>query len=413
MKRKLLLSLVLLSFMSLYAQKTLLEKTITRTFSAEELVTLSESIPINLAVDMISKISEKHRGKKVAMSFETTEPIGIRINNMYWYKALQIIVRYNNYQLIEKPEVFVIQKYVPKGSEHKAGEYASVDSREVKISAVFFEANITEMKERGINWEWLFTGTGVKAGSEINTFGELDKKQQKNQNQQIQKVPDWKVTTETNFSIGNFTGKAIAAFKFFENENLGDVIAKPSITVRDRTEGKIQIGSDISIKQKDFSGNIVESFVPTGTIIEVTPFIYNEDGIDYVLLKIKAQRSSAIVGQITTEIKKTSAESEVLMLNNEETIIGGLFINEETHSRRGIPILRDLPWWFFGIRYLTGYEYTQVIKKEIIILIKVEIVPTLKERIKMKKAENQIQNKFKKDTESLKNYKIHSFNKEL
>jgi len=75
------------------------------------------------------------------------------------------------------------------------------------------------------------------------------------------------------------------------------------------------------------------------------------------------------------------------MLNGEETIIGGLFTNEEVVTRSGIPFLKDLPWWVFGIRYLTGSDKKEVIKREIVIVIKVEILPPLKERIAQKKGD--------------------------
>jgi general secretion pathway protein D len=104
--------------------------------------------------------------------------------------------------------------------------------------------------------------------------------------------------------------------------------------------------------------------------------MYTEDGLDYVLLQLQAERSSADPGEITTEIRKTVANTEVLMLDGEETIIGGLFTHEEIVTRSGIPFLKDLPWWVFGIRYLTGSDKTSTIKREIIILIKLEIVPT-------------------------------------
>ena len=56
--------------------------------------------------------------------------------------------------------------------------------------------------------------------------------------------------------------------------------------MRDGKEGKIQVGSDFSIKQKDFSGNTVEKFYPTGTILTVTPHVYKEDGINYIVLEL-------------------------------------------------------------------------------------------------------------------------------
>ena len=151
--------------------------------------------------------------------------------------------------------------------------------------------------------------------------------------------------------------------------------------------------------------------ISTGTIIEVTPFIYNEDNQDYILLKVSAERSSAIPGEITTEIKKTLVATDLMMISGEEKVIGGLFVNEEINVRQGIPFLKDLPWWFFGIRYLTGYERKQITKKEVIILLQAELVPTLKERVAQKK-ENEINKQIIEDHENLKKYKITPFRDE-
>jgi len=100
-----------------------------------------------------------------------------------------------------------------------------------------------------------------------------------------------------------------------------------------------------------------------------------------MLLNISVERSSFLLNDQTTEIKKTNAATQVLMLNGEETILGGLFVNEDTRVRNGIPFLKDLPWWVFGIRYLTGSDATTTTKKELVILLKAELVPTLKERL--------------------------------
>ncbi|MCK4690150.1 MAG: hypothetical protein KAT41_07640, partial [Candidatus Marinimicrobia bacterium] len=50
-----------------------------------------------------------------------------------------------------------------------------------------------------------------------------------------------------------------------------------------------------------------------------------------------------------------------------------------------IPGLKDLPWWVFGIRYLTGYNSKDNMRKELVIFVKASIVPTLAERIESKK----------------------------
>ncbi|MCB0753775.1 MAG: hypothetical protein KDC52_20040, partial [Ignavibacteriae bacterium] len=140
----------------------------------------------------------------------------------------------------------------------------------------------------------------------------------------------------------------------------------------------------------------------------VTPYIYTEENQDYMLLKVSAERSSALPGEITTEIKKTVVSTDLLMLHGEEKVIGGLFVNEEINVRQGIPILKDLPWWMFGIRYLTGYDKMSVNKKEVIILLHCELVPTLKERVAQKK-ENEIEKQIIEDHEALQKYKLKPF----
>jgi len=387
MKRFIILLFLIAAAIQINAQK-LLEKELSGYTNPEELVTLSSTIPFDQAIGVLSQISEKLTGKKIVTTSPLTDPIGIEIDKMPYMKALLIISQVKNLIYEEKAEVIVVKSKEAGKEQLSADIYAPVSEREVKISAVFFEANITEMRERGINWEFLLSQSGLSIGSKFQTFTEGQTTD--GEGTSSQNPPDFTGGTTSDFDMGNFKGNATALFRFFETENLGEIISRPSVTVRDKQEGRIQIGSDISIKQRDFAGNVIDVFISTGTIIQVTPYIYSEDGVDYVLLKLNVERSSAQPSDLTTEIRKTSATTEALMLNGEETVIGGLFVNEETDVRRGIPILKDLPWWVFGIRYLTGYDQKQVSKREVIILIKAEIVPTLKERISKQK-ENEIE----------------------
>ena len=335
----------------------------------DELVTLSQSIPFDQAVGVLSKVSEKLTGKKIVSLAGTTAPIGITIEQMSYKRALKIITQYNNLVYEEREDVTVIKALADETADLSQDIYASIDEREVKITAVFFEANVIDMRERGINWQFIFQKSGITIGTDMTTFGTStssgtnplfaiggSSSSTTSSSTTTEKSPDFQVGTQTHFEMGDFVGDALGIFKFFETENLGEIISKPSISVRNKTKGKIQIGSDISIKQKDFAGNVIEQFHPTGTIVEVTPYLYNEEGINYVLLKLNLERSSATVDAVTTEIAKTMANTDILLLNGEETVIGGLYINEEVNVRRGIPILKDLPWWFFGLRYIFGYE---------------------------------------------------------
>lgn len=339
----------------------------------DELVTLSQSLPFNEAVALLSKVSESTTGKKIVSTYNSTNPIGLEIESMPYDRAMVLIVQYNGLIFEEKEDVIIIRR--PGVDEKKPEDiYASVDSREVKISAVFFEVNVNETKKVGIDWKVLLSQNGLNLGSELIT--------EPKSTQEQRSIPSgWNTTASGDFDLGSFYGQATAVFRFLEDEGLGDIIASPNITVRDNKQGRIQVGSDFSVRTRDFAGNTVEKFFPTGTIIEVTPHVYNENGIDYVLLNILVERSSFQLNELTTEIRKTNASTQVLMLNGEETVLGGLFVNEETKTRNGIPFLKDLPWWVFGIRYLTGADVTTTVKKELVILLKAELVPTLKERL--------------------------------
>ncbi len=386
---------------SFYPQRHL-EKQFKGYTNPEELVSLSPDISFNQAVELLSKVSVNITGKKIISTVDRSEPIGMDIRNMPYDKVLVILVQYANLLFEEREDVIVIKR---KGEEkEKSPEtYAAVDSREVKISAVFFEMDVNASKERGVNWKFLLSKKGLDIGSEMRSFTE---QQQTGGQQQTQQTPEFKVGGSSTFDAGGFFGEATAMFKFFEEENLGEIIASPNIIVRDRNQGRIQVGSDFSVKQRDFAGNIVESFFPTGTIIEVTPYVYNEEGINYMLLDIKVERSSFVQGEVTTEVRKTTANTQVIMLDEEETVIGGLFINEEIKIRTGIPFLKDLPWWVFGIRYLTGSDQTVLRKKELVILIKAELVPTLKERIAGTKSSSPIRDEILRNRDRIRYYQF-------
>ena len=409
MKKLTIVFVLLLFSLPIIAQREL-ERSMNEFTNPDELVTIAEYTPFDNALEALSQISERKSGKRIVSTAGLTSPIGVEINKLPYMKALVVIVQYNNLEFEEKENVIIVRKKITEAQGLTEDTYASLDSREVKISAVFFEADVSELRERGINWEWLMSSSGVTLGSNLRSFTEgKDEEESSSASQQEQQnPPEFLASGLSEFTSGNWTGTVEGVFKFFESENLGEVIARPKVAVRDKMKGRIQIGSDISIKQRDFAGNVIDVFFSTGTIIEVTPYIYNEDNQDYILLKVSAERSSAIPGEITTEIKKTLVATDLMMISGEEKVIGGLFINEEVNVRQGIPFLKDLPWWFLGIRYLTGYEKKQVNKKEVIILLQAELVPTLKERVAQKK-ENEIDKQIIDDHENLRKYKITPF----
>lgn len=399
MRRILICTFVFLAMLVKLPAQDMTEKMLRGYTPPDELVTLSSTLPYNKAIELINAVSEKKTGKKVISIPAIDKPIGIEIINVQYEKALLMIVQYLDLVMEKKDDATVIKSKVASKIELKPETFAELDAREVKISAVFFEFDLTTLKQRGINWQLAFSKKGFDFSTGVTTTGATGANESSVSS-------DFNVQTSGEFGAGGFFGEALSLFRFFETENLGEIIASPTVTVRDRTPGNIQVGSDFSIKQRDFAGNIIDNFYSTGSIIEVTPYIYSQDSIQYVLLDLTVERSSGFPSELSTEIRKTRAKTQVLMLNGEETIIGGLFLNEEKKVRTGIPYLKDLPWWVLGIRYLTGSDQVDVIKKELVIVIKIEMLPTLRERFAFPDGKHVLESEVKGYKDKLKYYQF-------
>ena len=406
MKIKLLFVLVFLVGTFSFPQKYL-ERQIQGNIPKDQIVSLSPNLTFEQAIELLSKVSEKTKGKKIVSTVQVNDPIGIELTNVPYDKALVALVQMKGLIYEEKEDVIIIKRKnetVPP--QRTESTYASVDSREVKISAIFFEADLNAEKQLGVDWKLLLSKKGLSLGGNGGNPIQTTTTGTGTGGTGTTQTQGYQINATTNFDLGGFFGDATAIFRAFETQNIGEIIASPNITTRDRVKGRIQVGTDFSIKQKDFAGNVIENFFSTGAIIEVTPYVYKEDGVDYILLNVGVERSSFTPDPTTTEVRKSSASSQVILLNGEETIIGGLYENDQTKIRNGIPFLKDLPWWFFGLRYIFGSDDIITTKKELIISIKAELIPTLKERLTGLHSTNPVKDELKNYRDKIKIYQF-------
>ena len=406
MKIKLLFVLVFLLGTFCFPQKYL-ERQIQGNIPKDQIVSLSPNLTFEQAIELLSKVSEKAKGKKIVSTVQLLDPIGIELANVPYDKALVALVQMKGLIYEEKEDIIIIKRKnetVPP--QRTESTYASVDSREVKISAIFFEADLNAERQLGVDWKILLSKNGLDLGGNGGNPIQPTTTGTGTGGTTTTPTQGYQLNATTNFDLGGFFGDATAVFRAFETQNIGEIIASPNITTRDRVKGRMQVGTDFSIKQKDFAGNVIESFFSTGAIIEVTPYVYKEDGVDYILLTINVERSSFTPDPTTTEVRKSSATSQVILLNGEETIIGGLYENDQTKIRNGIPFLKDLPWWFFGLRYIFGSDDIITTKKELIISIKAELIPTLKERLTGLRSTNPVKDELKNYRDKIKIYQF-------
>lgn len=396
-------SLLLIFFTQIFAQNVNAQtKNPFREYTnPDEIVTFDRSTSYTEAIEIFNQFAQEYENKFIVDLSGYTGSIGVSLPPMYWKEALDYILKIQNLQLVVKPDYYeiIVPQVTSEGSSgnvqggastggESADVLANIDTREVRINATFFEGNKRALAEIGIDWSTLTNNVpanvqdyiGADANESIPQTAFADQfvsVSSSNANQVSQSVFNALV------NLGEI-GPGIsvqALFSTFESNNLGSIIATPSIKVVDGEEGKIQDGQDFSVKQRDFAGNVTDEFFSTGTILTVTPTIIDYNDSTFIHLDIAAERSNAQPDAVSTVIRKQEVTTKTLLLDGEATAVAGLYTTSETQIRRGVPILKDLPGWFFGLKYLFGYNSTDKIENELVIIIQAELEKTLSERM--------------------------------
>jgi type IV pilus assembly protein PilQ len=337
---------------------------------AEEMVSLNSNLDFIAALDLISEYSVRFTGKPLFDPTRQEGAIGIEIATMPWEKALQAILSRRGLWYAERDHFYQI---VTPSEKDKANEKIVPDdinfrpgNREVKIETIFFEGDRKALSEIGIDWTSFYHGKVDLTASQMSALN----------------VSEDLFSTIVKIPKSLFSVDVKVLLKVLDSKNIGRVIAQPQVTVTESNEGKIQVGQDFSIKTRDFAGNLIDRFFSTGTILQVTPYLYfDEAHVPVIFLKAHVERSQAFPDVVSTIIKKSEANSYVQLFDAEETMIAGLYSTENNHLRKGVPILKDLPWWFGGLRYLFGYERMEEVQKELIIILKASLLPEVFTRL--------------------------------
>ncbi|HMA63217.1 MAG TPA: SPOR domain-containing protein [bacterium] len=374
-----------------------------RTYTTEEqMVSLSQQTSYQDAINILSKVAIKDEGRAIVDMTKADGPIGVEIRSTYWKDAMKKIIDRRGFVYQKNPNYYqiVAAEGAQKEEEKKEEVQFNRHTREVKINAIFFQADRTKSRKAGINWSILQSEPGLTIRNLKAGFTFAGSEEQLEQGGQIGSI-----IHNTTSDDGQVDVEAL--LNAFENLNIGKIISKPSIKVVDGQKGNIQVGKRFAVTQKDYAGNTVSRFVNAGTILEVTPQIITDEGRTFIHLRIKAEKSSAQTGLDRPEISTQNAETDVLLLDGEQTVIGGLFTQEKQNTRNGIPFLKDLPWWVLGLRYLFGSDEVTTNRKELIIFIQVEMVKSLQQRIEEKKQNllamqrDNVINEFDNDVDAL------------
>ena len=158
---------------------------------------------------------------------------------------------------------------------------------------------------------------------------------------------------------------------------LTKVIAAPKITTLDKREAKISQGESIPFQTTSLQGTQT-TFVDANLELQVTPQITSRDPkepLKQVLLKIRATRNAvgARSNPAGPSIDKREATTQVLVVDGETMVIGGIFVDTQTNTVAGLPYLSRIP----VLGWLFKNKTESVSKQELLIFLTPSIVKTI------------------------------------
>jgi len=406
------------------------ERRTTRTnISPELLVSFGQETSLDQFIEIVNPIFERELGKRIVDPEDRTMSIGLSVSGMYYFDAFQRALEANGLTYRETEEVFLVQEAEQEGmveeteasaeSGEGEGPPATVDTREIRINAILFNLNLTKVRNRGLRWDEILGstqgggqgggagggtgggGTGGAGGGGTGGQGQNFAIQTENLFESVDNV----LQAPDQISLSQFR----RFLNLVEQDNVGRTVANPQVTVQSGEEGNIQIGQDVPVQTTDFAGNTVTEFFSTGIIIDVTPTLLSQPVadtsgapvLDFIHLNVDVEDSNSQPSGSGPIINRNQASTQILLLDDEATAIGGLISTQKTTRRSGVPILKDLPGWFFGLRYVFGSETTNVTKQELLIVLRAEVVDPLRARVDQEQNQDLVEQRRRSAKEAL------------
>jgi type II secretory pathway component GspD/PulD (secretin) len=260
----------------------------------------------------------------------------------------------------------------PENIEEAEAVIKQLDVRpqQVLIEAAIMAARLNEDMEFGVDWN-LLSGVAV-TGFPANIIGG-------------QGTPIETVGFAANPASASFSGMSVgfsadnvqAIITALEEVTDTTLLANPKILAVNKQEGSVLIGKKIGYidtsTQTQTSTSSSVAFLETGTRLVFRPYIAS-DG--YIRMDIYPKdsdgslKSNDIPDETTTELK-----TNVIVRDGETVVIGGLFRDVVTTSRKQVPLLGNLPLLGAAFRGTTD----RVSREEVIILLTPHIIEDLAE----------------------------------
>ncbi len=169
------------------------------------------------------------------------------------------------------------------------------------------------------------------------------------------------ITTAGNAFTGSMTAGMVNGanslkvnLQALEKENKLKILSSPSILVTNNQQAFIESGEERAYRVTSVTGNdkdVTVEFKTASLKLDVKPHIIDDRKVKLTLTVNKDSFGTAEEennGQLP--VNKKRASTNVILLNGQTTVLGGLTTNEAGNTNTGLPVLRDLPLLGFLFR---------------------------------------------------------------
>ncbi len=150
-----------------------------------------------------------------------------------------------------------------------------------------------------------------------------------------------------------------------ENTGTAKVIARPKVVTLDNKKATIRQGEKYPYIVRDDDGNLSTELKDIELLLEVTPRIAFDGSIN-MEIKVKRNAIGSTKNQLgDPSIASREVETEVLVMDGETSVIGGIIEEEMIDTVNKIPWLGDLP----GVGFFFKGQTKTKSKKELLVFI--------------------------------------------
>jgi type IV pilus secretin PilQ/predicted competence protein len=225
---------------------------------------------------------------------------------------------------------------------------------QVDINAKLVDVDVEATRELGIDWGLLNLHASGMSGVGSAQFSNA--------------IPSSAGTAK--FGTVRSWGELNVMLQMLEKSNKANIISNPRITTMDNREARILVGKEIPLIVADEAGNPITELTKIGIMLKVTPHVNADRTITLDMHPEVSDLQSESTAQGGIIISTNEADTRVVVKNGDTAVIGGLIKNSETSVRRGVPVLKDVP--FFGWLFSSSSKASK--KQELVIFVTPTIV---------------------------------------